>query len=359
MLPERGELAPLLEEAGVETVVRPLAVLRREFLSARGLTGMGRRLRRDRRALGRLVRDRDVALVHSNTSVVLAGQPVAERARVPHLLHVREIYEGALGRPAARAWPRLRTRLERADRLACISRAVAAQFRGAPHAGVIHDALVREPDPAGRDEARALLDLPADRFVVALVGRISDWKGQDVLARALAAPPLAAIGAIGLVAGSAYRGAARLESELRELRDELGLADRLPLLGYRDDMDTLLGAADAVAVPSTRPEPLGNVAIEAAAAGLPVVASAHGGLPEIVRHGLTGELVPPGDAELLAQALRGLADDPARARRLGAAGAEDVRRRFARPRLVAEVQSAYDDLLSARRAVRSAAGGAA
>ena len=346
VLPERGELAPLLEQAGVETVVLPLAVLRRQLLNPGGIARIGRRLRRDRRELGRLVRERGVALVHSNTSVVLAGQPVAERAGIPHLLHVREIYEGALGGLAARAWPRLRARLARADGLACISRAVAEQFGNAQHARVIYDALVREPEPLGRDEARAALDLPADRFVVALVGRISDWKGQDVLARALAAPALAEIGAIGLVAGAPHGASEAVERGLLELRDELGVGERLRLLGYREDIGTVLGAADALAVPSTRPEPLGNVALEAAAAGLPVVASAHGGLPEVVRDGITGALVPPGQAEALARTLRTLADDPERARRLGAAGADDVRRRFARPRLAAEVQDAYDHLLS-------------
>ena len=64
-------------------------------------------------------------------------------------------------------------------------------------------------------------------------------------------------------------------------------------LGFREDVDTVLGAADAVAVPSTRPEPLGLVALEAGAAGLPVVASADGGVAEVVRDGVSGLLVAP------------------------------------------------------------------
>ena len=107
----------------------------------------------------------------------------------------------------------------------------------------------------------------------------------------------------------------------------------------------MLGAADAVAVPSTRPDPLPNSALEAAAAGLPVVAAAHGGLPEIVRDGETGLLVPPGDHRALAAALARLAAEPGLARRLGAAAAEDVRRRFGLRRMVEEVEGLYERLV--------------
>jgi glycosyltransferase involved in cell wall biosynthesis len=343
VLPERGELAPALEEAGVETIARPLAVLRRGLVSPAGLAGTAARLARDRRELGRLARERDAALVHANTSVVVAAQPVARAAGVPCIVHVREIYEGAGPRAL---WPLLRRRLLRADALACVSQATAAQFGAASHASVIHDGLVRIPLPEPRAGARATLGLPDERLVVAVLGRVSDWKGQDVLARALAEPALAEIGAIGLVAGDAYPGAERHEHELGELADRLGLADRLRLLGFRDDLETVLGAADAIAVPSTRPDPLPNSALEGAAAGLPVIASDHGGLLEIVRHGETGTLVRAGDPRALAAALRALADDPAEARRLGEAAAADVRRRFPLERMLAEVQALYERLLA-------------
>jgi glycosyltransferase involved in cell wall biosynthesis len=336
VLPERGDLAPALEEAGVQTIARPLAVLRRALLGPRGLAATAARLARDKRELGRLVREQEPALVHANTSVVLAAQPVARAAGVPCVVHVREIYEGAAPRVL---WPLLRRRLLKADALACVSRATAEQFGDAPNVSVVHDGVVRIPEPPPRDEARAALDLPADRFVVAVIGRISDWKGQDVLAAALEEPPLAEIAAIGIVAGDAYAGSERFERALA--------GRRLRLLGFRDDIETVLGAADAVAVPSKRPDPLPNSALEAAAAGLPIVASAAGGLPEILRDGETGRLVEP-QPTALARALRELADDPVSARRLGEAAAADVRRRFALDRMLAEVQALYDRLCAKR-----------
>ena len=346
VLPERGRLASLLEEAQVPVQIAPLAILRRGLLSPRGAVQLAARVARDRHVVGAHAARLGAAIVHSNTSVVLGGRAIAARAGAVNVVHVREIYAGAAGGGAGeRLWPLLRRRLLHSDALLCVSAAVAAQFAPSPRAVVVHGGVVRVPEPAPRHEARAALGLPADRFVVALLGRVSDWKGQDVLARALAEAPLAELGAIGLVAGDVVPGGEEVKRALGALGEHLGLGDRLRLLGFRDDVETVLGAADAVAVPSTRPDPLPNSALEAAAGGLPLVASAHGGLPEIVREGVTGRLVAPGDPLALATALRALADDPAGARRMGRAGAEDSRRRFNLDRTLAEVQDLYDRLL--------------
>jgi glycosyltransferase involved in cell wall biosynthesis len=109
----------------------------------------------------------------------------------------------------------------------------------------------------------------------------------------------------------------------------------------------VLGAADVVAVPSTAPDPLPGSALEAAAAGCAVVASAHGGLPEIIRDGETGRLVAPADPVALAQVTAELLDDAAGRERLGAAAARDVRERFSAARLLETIQRLYDELLRA------------
>jgi glycosyltransferase involved in cell wall biosynthesis len=184
--------------------------------------------------------------------------------------------------------------------------------------------------------------VPEDAFAVAVLGRLSGWKGQEVLVDAIAGLS----GAVALVAGDAWRGETWRARELQARAERLGAGDRVRLLGFRDDVGTVLGAADVVAVPSTAPDPLPNSALEAAAAGCCVVASAHGGLPEIVRDGETGVLVPPGDAPALAEALAALRDDPVRREALGAAAARDVADRFSPARLLDRVQALYDRLLS-------------
>lgn len=346
VLPERGELVPLLEAAGAEVVVHPLAVLRRTLSGPAGALGLARALAADRRKIGALARRREVAVVHSNTSVVLSGEAIARAAGVRHLMHVREIYQGAGGRGAEGLWPLFRRRLLRAEAVVCMSRAIADQFQGSHKAFVMYDGVTRSPSPqpVRRETARELLGVPADRFAVALIGRVSDWKGQDVLARALAQPALSEIGAFGLLAGDAAPGYEEAARRLDRLALELDVEDRLIRLGFRDDVETVLAAADALTVPSTRPEPFGLVALEGALAGLPVVASGHGGVTEIVREGRTGRLVAPGDPAALAGALRALAEDPASAAAMGGAGSRDVTERFDRARTLQQLQAVYDRL---------------
>ena len=264
VLPEDGELGADLAAAGVEVLVRPLAVLRRSLMSPRGASRVAAAWAADAGGLGRLARARHVALVHTNTSVTLGGAAAARIAGVPHVWHVREIYAGF-----ERWFPAYRRLLLSADALPCVSRATCRQFGGAPAALTLHDGLAYPPARAPRDAAREALGLPADAFVVAVLGRISGWKGQDLLVRALARLP---DHAVALIAGDAWRGEERHLRELTELASALGLGSRIRLTGVLEDPSLAFGAADVVAVPSKQPDPFPNAALEAAAAGCCVVA---------------------------------------------------------------------------------------
>lgn len=339
VLPEEGPLATDLRDAGVEVQLRPLAVLRREHAHPRGLAGLAARAGQDALALSRLVRERRVALIHSNTSVILGGAAAAVTARVPHVWHVREIYDRY-----ARFWPAYRRLLTTARALPCVSEATAAQFGHARRLQVVHDGLSGDPRRAERSSARAELGLSPDVPALAVLGRISDWKGQDVLVRALAEPSLTQRRAVALIAGEAWPRAEHRAGDLAALAERLGVSERVRMLGFRNDVGTVLGAADLIAVPSSTPDPLPGAAIEAAAAGCAVIASGHGGLPEIIRDGETGRLVRPGDASALAEVAAELLDDRDERERLGAAAAADVRARFAPERLRDAIHALYDSV---------------
>ncbi len=188
-------------------------------------------------------------------------------------------------------WPLMRRRLLRADALACISGPVLEQFEGSPKARLLPDGLAGRPTRRGGRRRASGSGCRPTRFVAAFIGRLSAWKGQDVFADAIAQFD----GAVGVVAGAELPGTGHAAALDRQAA-ELGIEDRLLRLGFVDDVDAVLGAADAVVVPSKRPEPLGQVALEAAAAGVPVVATSAGGLAEFVREAKAGALVPPDDA---------------------------------------------------------------
>jgi glycosyltransferase involved in cell wall biosynthesis len=134
-----------------------------------------------------------------------------------------------------------------------------------------------------------------------------------------------------------------LEEEARSL----GLAGRVDFLGWRQDIARVMGRWDVFVMPSLA-EGLGIAALEAMAAGLPVVASAVGGLREVVEDGRTGWLVPPSDPAALAERLRILLIDHRRRRAMGAAGLARVREHFSMGRMIADISQIYDDVLKPR-----------
>ena len=128
---------------------------------------------------------------------------------------------------------------------------------------------------------------------------------------------------------------------------ERGIARAFSLLGQREDVPALLARADIAVLPS-HAESLPNAVLEAMAAGLPVVASAVGGVPELIADGRTGCLVPAGDAEALAHRICVLMDDPALGTRLGLAARAEVQARYSFPRMVSAMEALYVHELAKR-----------
>lgn len=162
-----------------------------------------------------------------------------------------------------------------------------------------------------RPESRANWRTPADAFLVVAAGRLVRLKGFDVLLDAMRALP----GAYLWIVGDGEERAALVAQAAAS-----GLSERTRFIGWRDQLAPFLCAADAVCVPS-RHEPLGNAVLEGLAAARPVVATRTTGPSWILRDGIDGILVDPGDAVSLAAALWRLRADASLARRLAAEGA--------------------------------------
>ena len=140
-----------------------------------------------------------------------------------------------------------------------------------------------------------------------------------------------------------------LRGELSELAAGLGLEGRVRFLGFRPDAREIIRRLDVLVVPSfTEGAPL--VVLEAMASGVPVVASAVGGIPDQIRHGREGLLVPTGDPVALGEALLSLLDNPGLARRMGEAGRERASSAFGHDRMVRRIESVYRPVLSGRPA---------
>lgn len=180
-----------------------------------------------------------------------------------------------------------------------------------------------------------------ERPIVLFVGRLIYYKGVDVLVRAMAR-----VDADLVVVGSGP-----LEGELRALARELGVEARLTVLPplSRRELAAHYRAADLFCLPSVaRSEAFGLVQLEAMAAGTPVVSTAlPTGVPFVNQHGTSGLVVPPGDVDALADALRTLVEDEDLRARLGAQARERVRAEFTRDGMVERTLAVYRESLEA------------
>lgn len=203
--------------------------------------------------------------------------------------------------------------------------------------GIDTEAFARNEDRAA---IRKRLGIPPDRPLVGCVAQLKSVKRIDVLLEAFARVELPA--ELVLVGDGVER------ESLEALSRRLAIADRVRFCGEQSDPRPWLHALDVFALASDV-EGLPVAAIEAMAAGLPVVATGVGGVPEVVRDGVTGLLVPCRDPEALGAALRVLLKDRERAAEMGARGRKRVCTEFDERRMVSEVEELYRSRLGDRR----------
>ncbi|HYV18044.1 MAG TPA: glycosyltransferase [Verrucomicrobiae bacterium] len=340
-----GALAPSFERAGVPVV----------HFGARHRRDLGSCLR-----LARYLKTERIDVLHAHLFYANVAARLAGRlAAVPVVLtahHDTDLWMGPHHRFVERVTARL------SDRVLTCSEAVrrfAIERHGLSAGRVVTlaNAIDVEAIPSGteaRARARALLGAAPEDRLVGTLGRLHEPKKGlkpflSAAARVAAADQRVRFVLIG-------DGPAR--QDLERFTASLGLGDRVRFAGERTDVELLLPGFDLLVQPSLW-EGFGLSALEGMAAGLPVVASRVGGVPEVIRDGVDGILVPPGDPVRLAEAMTAILRDPDRAARLGASGRARARREFHVDRLVRETASLYRDLLDAKGIAHLPAGAGA
>ncbi|HTU93910.1 MAG TPA: glycosyltransferase [Gemmataceae bacterium] len=188
-------------------------------------------------------------------------------------------------------------------------------------------------------EAKQRLSISPDRFVIGAVGRLSAEKGFDVLIHSVAG-----LLKQGLDADLLLIGDGEQQPQLQALIAELGVGDRVRLLGFRADTIELYQAMDVFALSSYR-EGLPNVLLEAMALEVPVVATRIAGIPRLIHDGGNGLLVEPGQIDSLACAINRLCDDAALRTRLSQAGRQTIETSYSFEIRMRKIRALYDDLL--------------
>ncbi len=331
--PEDGPLTKNLFKLGVEVYFAPIARLKRTYNPAT-LAGYAVSVLSGGRALARIAADHDIRIIHANSIYSSPYARLAARiAGTGAICHLRDMVSmKRLARCLIRGF----------DAAVPISQAVA-RFHGLDPETVIPSGVdfTRFDGKATGIPIRTDAGIPRGVPVIGNVSRFVPWKNHGDFIRAAAKILTEIEDAHFIVAGDDTLGDhPSYEKELCHLSEELGIAERVIFMGWRDDVAELYAAMDLLVHPALH-EPFGRALVEAMGSGVPVVAYDSAGPSEIVRDRITGYLAPAGDWEALAsKAIEILKDDELRAE-LGAAAKKDVRSRFAADIIAYRVMKVY------------------
>lgn len=290
----------------------------------------------------KVIRDEEVDIVstHSGKDSLLAGGAARLSRRRPFIVRTRHLALPVTSPLSYNLVPHRVVTVSDYVRRSLIRQGVAGSKVVAVATGVDLDRF--HPERVTGD-LRKEIGLGDDRLVIGTVAILRVKKGHQVLLDAAAEILSALPGAVFVFAGNGPQ-----RRNIAERVERLGIADRVHLLGLRDDVPTVLKAFDVFVLP-TLEEALGTSFLEAMAMGKPVIGTKVGGVPEVVRDGVNGFLVPPRDPRALARATTRLLSDMQAAREMGRAGRAIAEREFTLEHMRDRMYELYDGLLRERR----------
>jgi glycosyltransferase involved in cell wall biosynthesis len=346
--PGEGSMLDYALSHGVQPVIIPELV---------GEFSLGPRELKALASLYRLIRREHPHVVHTHTAKAgFVGRLAARMARVPVIVHTfhGHILNSYYNPVKTHLLRRMEARIARfTDRIIAVSEQVKEDlvtYGVAPAESITVVPLGLELEPFLNGGTlpgtfRRELGLNGAERLIGIVGRIFPIKNHRLFLDAAALVAEREPTVRFVIVGD---GVLRIEME-RHAR-ELGIGHQVVFTGWRRDLPHIYADLDVLAVTSNN-EGTPVSAIEAMAAGCPVVATRVGGLPDLIREGQTGYLVPPGDAPAVASALLRVLCKPETARRMGEAARMVARERFAAQRLIADMERLYLELLERKRAL--------
>lgn len=340
-----GDLSPMARARGVEpTVIPALGSAIHPMHDAMAFS-----------TLVRLFRHLRPEIVHTHTAKAgTLGRMAARLAGVPRSVHTfhGHVLEGYFTPAATQFFVRIeRVLARRTDRIITVSprlrQTLLAMGIGRPEQveviplGLELDRFLRIP--RGQAALRSSLRIPDGAPLLGIVGRLVPIKDHPTLLQAITLFPDGGQAPHLLVVGDGER-----REELQRLTHHLGLASRVHYLGWRDDLDAILGGLDVV-ICCSRNEGTPVALIEAMAAGVPVISTDVGGVADLVAHGETGWLVPPGDPTALARGIGKLLGDPGLCRRLVATARPVALEKHHIKGLIPRMEGVYAEVLAGKR----------
>ena len=325
LLPFDGPLKEALENENIEVVIAPVLKLYRKLFTPKNLVGFFKDIKAAFKIVNELHTKYQFTLIYSNTLAVLFGILFAWKNNIKHLWHVHEIIEKpSLFKKAFIGLLSLKCNTHivynsQATRLFWEVNNTIKNKGIVIHNGIEINNLQCSSTEIS-EVRKKLFQAQPNEVVLALVGRISRWKGQMILLEAFN-DLVQKYRHIKLVfVGAPPPNQEKFQEDLEERITSFQLNDKVLIIPFQNEIHKIWQAIDIAVVPSTEPEPFGMVAMEAMLAHRPIVGSNHGGLTEIIVNNETGFLVTPKSVQDLVIALEKLIQNELLRKEMGEKG---------------------------------------
>lgn len=293
VLPTYGVLVDALRGEGVDVTVVPYPIMRRKYFNPKGILQYGSGLLKYGKQLTKFAKDKHINVIHTNTSAVLEGCRISRSCHIPHLWEIHEIIV------SPKVMYKVTSKLiaKYATLTVTVSKAVRDHLYKSGYfkpnsIKVIYNGVDANRFKPNNDSSylRKEWNIPRNALVVGMIGRVNRWKGQEDFLNAANILLEKHKNLYVAFVGSAFEGE---EWREKELKDEIAKSpnkNRIIDSGYRKDVEVVHSLFDIFVLPSTNPDPLPTVVLEAMASGKPVVGYKHGGICEMVKDGYNGLL---------------------------------------------------------------------
>jgi glycosyltransferase involved in cell wall biosynthesis len=349
ILPFEGPLVEEFKKEGVIVEIAPVLKLYRNLLKPKNAIRFLFEIRESIKVADRLNEKYNFDIIYSNTLAVLLGIIFAKKKKIKHLWHVHEIIES----PSIFKKTFIKLLSLKANSQIVYNSIATQKFWNTNSSikeknTVIWNGLELDYVQLSTKEIQEIrtnkFNLTDNGIIIALVGRISRWKGQMVLLEAFnkIAQDYSFIKLV--IIGSPPPNQEVFLHNLENKITEYQLNDKVILIPFQDSINDIWQSIDIAVVPSTEPEPFGMVAIEAMLAKKPVIGSNHGGLSEIIVNEETGFLIEPNHPEELTQKLRKLILNESLRIEMGQKGFERVNNNFSVKNYVSSFEALFNNL---------------
>lgn len=311
ILPYRGPLVDELKKRNISVNIFNIPVLRREIFNFLGIIKLIFNTILSFIKISNICRTKKIKIIHSNTSAVLIGGFVSKIWGLTHIWHVREIIvEPKMVRKFISFMLFHFSTIVIGVSSSVIENLKIDQPRISDKAIVLHNGL--EPERFDNVDAkfREELDIAEDKILVAMIARVSHWKGQNLFTEVASKVLPYYENVVFLAVGSPFRGQEFRMEEFKENVSKLKDHDRFIIHEFVENVEKIFEAINIFVLPSTSPDPFPTTVLEAMASKLPIVSNNFGGVVEMLANGeVGGYLVEPNSAEAMAERIKLLIDD--------------------------------------------------